>query len=100
MESWLERDEAMALDSDATVTSFAPQPFWPFWPAGTGRVRSHTPEKRPARFRSYQARRSESRMEDPIHLVTPVRPRFAGGPDTKYGCCATNTELRCSDAGI
>jgi hypothetical protein len=43
VESWLERDEAMALDFDATVTSFAPQPFWLFWPAA-GRVRSHAPD--------------------------------------------------------
>lgn len=33
----------MALDFDATVTSFAPQPFWLFWPTG-GRVRSHAPD--------------------------------------------------------
>ena len=43
VESWLERDEAMALDFDTTVTSFAPQPFWLFWPAA-GRVRSHAPD--------------------------------------------------------
>ncbi|MFJ8691286.1 hypothetical protein [Micromonospora wenchangensis] len=31
-ESWLERDEAMALDFDASVVGFAAQPFWLWWP--------------------------------------------------------------------
>jgi len=43
VESWLERDEAMVLDFDATVRSFVPQPFWLFWPVA-GRVRSHAPD--------------------------------------------------------
>ncbi|GAA2707278.1 hypothetical protein GCM10010429_19170 [Micromonospora olivasterospora] len=42
-ESWLERDEAMALDFDASVVGFAAQPFWLWWPS-TGRVRSHAPD--------------------------------------------------------
>lgn len=42
-ESWLERDEAMAMDFDPTVVAFAAQPFWLLWPEG-GRVRSHAPE--------------------------------------------------------
>jgi hypothetical protein len=32
-ESWLERDQAMALDFDPAIEAFAPQPFWLFWPA-------------------------------------------------------------------
>lgn len=40
-ESWLERDEGMALDFDPDITGFAPQPFWLFWPS---RVRSHAPD--------------------------------------------------------
>jgi hypothetical protein len=42
-ESWLERDEAMALDFDAHVVGFAAQPFWLFWP-DTSRIRSHAPD--------------------------------------------------------
>jgi hypothetical protein len=42
-ESWLERDQAMALDFDSEITGFAPQPFWLFWP-GTDRVCSHAPD--------------------------------------------------------
>lgn len=42
-ESWLERDEAMALDFDPTVVGFASQPFWLFWPDGD-RIRSHAPD--------------------------------------------------------
>ncbi|WP_309224964.1 TnsA-like heteromeric transposase endonuclease subunit [Salinispora sp. H7-4] len=42
-ESWLERDEAMAMDFDPTVVAFAAQPFWLFWPEGSG-VRSHPPD--------------------------------------------------------
>lgn len=42
-ESWLERDQAMALDFDPAIAAFAPQPFWLFWP-GSDRVRSHAPD--------------------------------------------------------
>ncbi|RKT88113.1 hypothetical protein ATL45_6542 [Saccharopolyspora antimicrobica] len=42
-ESWLERDEVMALDFDPDVIGFAAQPFWLFWP-DTNRVRSHAPD--------------------------------------------------------
>jgi hypothetical protein len=42
-ESWLERDEAMALDFDAAVAAFAAQPFWLSWP-DTDRLRSHAPD--------------------------------------------------------
>jgi hypothetical protein len=42
-ESWLERDEAMALDFSPEVVAFAAQPFWLFWP-DTDRVRSHAPD--------------------------------------------------------
>ncbi|WP_433709413.1 hypothetical protein ACQP2U_23215 [Nocardia sp. CA-084685] len=30
-ESWLERDEAMALDFDPNAVSFAAQPLWLSW---------------------------------------------------------------------
>ncbi|MDE1672671.1 TnsA-like heteromeric transposase endonuclease subunit [Nocardia gipuzkoensis] len=46
-ESWLERDQLMALDFDSTVVGIASQPFWLFWPSdgGGGRgVRSHAPD--------------------------------------------------------
>ncbi|MFC5185453.1 TnsA-like heteromeric transposase endonuclease subunit [Actinomadura harenae] len=42
-ESWLERDEAMALDFAVDVVGFASQPFWLFWSDGQ-RVRSHAPD--------------------------------------------------------
>jgi len=42
-ESWLEQDEAMALDFDPAVVGFAAQPFWLFWPE-RDRVRSHAPD--------------------------------------------------------
>ncbi|MRH88592.1 TnsA-like heteromeric transposase endonuclease subunit [Nocardia sp. SYP-A9097] len=42
-ESWLKRDEAMALDFDAEVIAFAAQPFWLFWPHAD-RMRSHVPD--------------------------------------------------------
>jgi hypothetical protein len=42
-ESWLERDEALALDFDPETVGFASQPFWLFWP-GPSRVRSHAPD--------------------------------------------------------
>ncbi|MDV7246275.1 MULTISPECIES: TnsA-like heteromeric transposase endonuclease subunit [Rhodococcus] len=42
-ESWLERDEAMALDFDENVVGFAAQPLWLFWSDGV-RARSHAPD--------------------------------------------------------
>ncbi|MFD8098605.1 TnsA-like heteromeric transposase endonuclease subunit [Nocardia fluminea] len=42
-ESWLERDEAVALDFDAQVIGYAAQPFWLFWSEGL-RPRSHAPD--------------------------------------------------------
>lgn len=42
-ESWLERDEAMAMDFDPLVAAFAPQPFRLSWVAAGGR-RSHVPD--------------------------------------------------------
>jgi TnsA endonuclease-like protein len=42
-ESWLERDEAMAMDFDPLVTAFAPQPFRLVWADTPGR-RSHVPD--------------------------------------------------------
>jgi hypothetical protein len=34
----------MLLDHDRAVVAVASQPFWLFWPAGEGRVRSHVPD--------------------------------------------------------
>jgi len=42
-ESWLERNQAMALDFDPDIGGFAHQPFWLFWP-GTDRLCSHAPD--------------------------------------------------------
>jgi hypothetical protein len=42
-ESWLERDEAMALDFDTGVSAFAAQPFWLSW-SDADRARSHAPD--------------------------------------------------------
>jgi hypothetical protein len=42
-ESWLERDQLMALDHSPQVESFAAQPFWLRWVSG-GRVRRHAPD--------------------------------------------------------
>jgi hypothetical protein len=44
-ESWLERDHAIALDSDPAVVAFASQPFWLHWrDAATGQARRHAPD--------------------------------------------------------
>jgi hypothetical protein len=42
-ESWLERDEAMAMDFDPCVTAFAAQPFRLEW-TDSSRRRSHVPD--------------------------------------------------------
>ncbi len=42
-ESWLERDEAMALDFDPDTIRYAAQPFWLLWTEGSQR-RSHAPD--------------------------------------------------------
>ena len=42
-ESWLERDEAMAMDHDPLVEAFAAQPFLLEWVDHTGRCK-HTPD--------------------------------------------------------
>lgn len=41
--SWLERDQAMALDFAPDVVAFAAQPFWLFFPVD-GQRRSHAPD--------------------------------------------------------
>jgi hypothetical protein len=43
-ESWLERDHLMLLDFDPEVVGIASQPFWLFWAAEDGKVRSHAPD--------------------------------------------------------
>ncbi|MCJ0948945.1 TnsA-like heteromeric transposase endonuclease subunit [Rhodococcus sp. ARC_M8] len=59
-ESWLERDEALALDFDPDVVGIAAQPFWLFWRDGQ-RSRSHAPD--------FFARRA-----DGTGVVTDCRP--------------------------
>jgi hypothetical protein len=43
-ESWLERDHAMLLDFDPSVTAFASQPFWLLFHGGDGAARTHAPD--------------------------------------------------------
>ena len=43
-ESWLERDHAMLLDFDGTVSAFASQPFWLRFPGEAGKERVHAPD--------------------------------------------------------
>lgn len=45
-ESWLERDQLVALDFDPAVVGIASQPFWLFWSAEepAPRPRSHAPD--------------------------------------------------------
>jgi putative transposase len=44
-ESWVERDNLMMLDFDPTVIAVSSQPFWLFWAAENGKVRSHAPAR-------------------------------------------------------
>ncbi|GAA5049901.1 hypothetical protein GCM10023318_19420 [Nocardia callitridis] len=82
-ESWLERDEAMALDFDAEVTGFAAQPFWLFWP-DAGRVRSHAPD--------FFARRA-----DGTGIVIDCRPADRVRPRDE--AAFTATERACAEVG-
>ena len=43
-ESWLERDQVMALDFDAAVVGIASQPFWLRWTDAAGDPMSHAPQ--------------------------------------------------------
>lgn len=43
-ESWLERDQLMALDADPDVVAVSSQPFWLHWAAGDGRLVRHAPD--------------------------------------------------------
>ena len=43
-ESWLERDQLMALDFDPEVVGIASQPLWLFWTDERGKARSHAPD--------------------------------------------------------
>lgn len=43
-ESWLERDQVMALDFDPEVVALASQPFWLCWSDEQGRGRRHAPD--------------------------------------------------------
>jgi hypothetical protein len=60
-ESWLERDELVALDFDATVTGLASQPFWLSWTDRGGERFSHAPD--------YFARRGDGSV-----VVVDCRP--------------------------
>jgi hypothetical protein len=54
VESWLERDEAMALDFDHDVVAFASQPFWLSWPDANGCAHTlQTSSPGPARARAW-----------------------------------------------
>jgi hypothetical protein len=78
-ESWLERDEAMALDFDPQVAAFAAQPFRLTWEERPGRPR-HTPD--------FFARRG-----DGVGVVIDCRPADRIGPDDREVFAAT--ELAC-----
>jgi hypothetical protein len=82
-ESWLERDEAMALDFDPRVVAFAAQPFRLRWEERPGRPR-HTPD--------FFARR-----DDGVGVVIDCRPVDRIGPDDREVFAAT--ELACRSVG-
>lgn len=79
-ESWLERDEAMAMDFDPTVVAFAAQPFWLFWPEG-GRVRSHAPD-----FFAHKADGTGVVVD--CRPASRVKPRDAAGFEATAQACA------------
>ncbi|MEV7229994.1 hypothetical protein AB0M79_23710 [Polymorphospora sp. NPDC051019] len=58
------------------------------------RLRSDQPAFAPIRHGGAKA----GWRRNPFH--NPSSAEVRRGLDTKYGCCATTTELRCSDAGI
>jgi hypothetical protein len=82
-ESWLERDQAMAMDFDPDIAGFAPQPFWLFWP-GPGRVRSHVPD-------------FFARTADGSGIVIDCRPADRVKPRDAEAFAAT--EQACEQAG-
>lgn len=79
-ESWLERDEAMALDFDPQVVAFAAQPFRLRWPDRQGGPR-HTPD--------FFARRA-----DGTGVVIDCRPSDRIGPDDKEVFAVTESACR------
>ena len=60
-ESWVERDQIMALDFDRAVVGLAAQPFWLSWTDRNGRRRRHAPDL-------------FARQRDGTGLVIDVRP--------------------------
>jgi hypothetical protein len=79
-ESWLERDEAMALDFDPQMVGFAAQPFqltWQEWSGG----RRHTPD--------FFARRA-----DGVGVVIDCRPAGRIGPGDREVFVATERVCR------
>lgn len=43
-ESWLERDQLMAIDFDSSLVGIASQPFWLHWTDEGGERMSHVPD--------------------------------------------------------
>ncbi|KQY39652.1 transposase [Nocardia sp. Root136] len=82
-ESWLERDEAMALDFDPDVVGYAAQPFWLFWHDGQ-RTRSHAPD--------FFARRA-----DGTGVVIDCRPTTRIKPRDE--AAFSITQQACTEAG-
>lgn len=83
-ESWLERDHAMMLDFDVTVTAFAPQPFWLYFRDQDGKARSHAPD--------WFARRC-----DGSGLVVDCRPDGRINPRDEAGFATT--DMACREVG-
>jgi hypothetical protein len=87
-ESWLERDHAISMDFDPSVTEFASQRFWLFWTSTEGVRLSHAPD--------YFARRADGSA-----VVVDCRPegrrkprdlaKFAG---TQAACEAVGWDYR------
>jgi hypothetical protein len=66
-ESWLERDTAMMMDFDPSITSFSCQPFQLHWRDDEGKRRRHVPDW-------------FARMADGTGLVVDCRPPGRVGP--------------------
>jgi hypothetical protein len=82
-ESWVERDELVALDFDPDVAGIASQPFWLFW-TDENRSRSHAPD--------YFARRQDgSAVVVDCRPAERIKPRDAAVFET--------TRLACQQVG-
>jgi hypothetical protein len=87
-ESWLERDQVMALDFDAAVVGIASQPFWLRWTDAAGDPMSHAPD--------FFARRTDgSAVVVDCRPVERRRPRDVAKFDATAGACGlTGWEYR------